>query len=70
VETGALNRNHDGKPTGREKRRFYVIAFAIALGVDLLLSALRGEAYRPTLLGLAIMITAGLFFLYSLIRER
>ncbi len=56
--------------TGRERRRFYAIAFAVAFGIDLALSMARGDAYRPTLIGLAIMITAVLFFVYSLFRER
>ena len=60
----------DDNPTERERRRFYVIAFVLALGLDVIVSMTSGGSYKPSLIGLAIMITAGLFFVYSLIRKR
>jgi hypothetical protein len=63
--------NKDKKaPSGAEKRRLYVIAFCIAFGIDFLLSLARGGTYQPTLLGLAIMIGAVLYFAYSWITDR
>jgi FtsH-binding integral membrane protein len=59
-----------GKPTAREKRRMYVIFFVIAFLVDLVVGLVRDGTYAPTLVGMAIMITAVLFFVFSLIRER
>ncbi len=56
--------------SGAEKRRLYVIAFCIAFGIDFLLSIIRGGTYQPTLLGLAIMIGAVLYFAYSWITDR
>lgn len=56
--------------TGAEKRKLYVFAFCIAFGIDLILSFSRGGGYQPTLLGLAIMIAAVLYFAYSWIRDR
>lgn len=61
---------NQGKPTGAEKRRAYVVWFCIALGVDFAWSLSAGSSYRPSLIGLAIMIAAVLFFAYSWIRER
>ena len=58
------------EPTGAEKRRAYVVWFVIALVVDLAWSLSAGNSYRPSLIGLAIMITAVLFFVWSLLRER
>ena len=58
------------QPTGAQKRRFYVAAFCIALGIDLVVSVSRGVAYRPSLIGLAIMITAALYFAWSWLSER
>ncbi len=58
------------KPTPREKRRVYVAAFCLALLIDLIIAIVNDTSYRPTMIGLAIMIAAGLFFLYSLIRDR
>lgn len=60
----------DGKPTVQQKRRMYVVFFVIAFLVDLLIGLIRYGTYVPTLVGLAIMITAALFLAYSLIRER
>jgi FtsH-binding integral membrane protein len=60
----------DGKPTAREKRRIYVAFFVIAFLVDLAVGLIRYGTYAPTLIGLAIMITAALFFFFSLIRDR
>jgi hypothetical protein len=58
------------KPNGAEKRRLYLAAFAIALTIDLAISFFKGEAYRPTLIGLAIMIASVLYFAYSYFRDR
>lgn len=58
------------QPTGEQKRAFYVTAFCIALGIDVALNLSQGEAYRPSLVGLAIMITAVLWFAWSWLRER
>jgi len=60
----------EGKPTAREKRRMYAVFFVIAFLVDLLVGLMRNGSYAPTLVGMAIMITAALFFIYSLIRDR
>jgi FtsH-binding integral membrane protein len=60
----------DGKPTAREKRRMYVVFFVIAFLVDLVVGLIRYGTYAPTLVGMAIMITAALFFFFSLIRDR
>lgn len=56
--------------SGAEKRRLYIFAFCIAFGIDLILSLYRGGGYQPTLLGLAIMIAAVLYFAYSWITDR
>jgi len=58
------------RPDPAAKRRFYLIAFAVAFGIDFLSSVIRGGEYRPSLIGLAVMIAAALFFTYSLLRER
>ncbi len=58
------------QPTGAQKRAFYATTFCIALGVDLLMSVGRGLPYRPSLIGLAIMIAAVLWFAASWIRDR
>lgn len=60
----------DGKPTAQEKRRMYVVFFVIAFAIDLVIGLIRYGTYVPTLVGLAIMITAALFFVFSLIRDR
>jgi hypothetical protein len=60
----------DGKPTAQEKRRMYVVFFVIAFAIDLIVGLIRYGTYVPTLIGLAIMITAALFFVFSLIRDR
>jgi hypothetical protein len=60
----------EGKPSERDKRRVYVVFFCMAFFVDLAVSTFRGEMYRPTLIGLAIMIAALLFFLWSWLRHR
>lgn len=60
----------DDKPSEEQKRRIYVIFFCVAFFVDLVISTFRGEMYRPTLFGLAIMIASVLFFLWSWIRSR
>ena len=58
------------KPDPKAKRRFYLIAFFVALGIDYFTSTLGDGNFKPSLIGLAVMITAALFFTYSLIRER
>ena len=58
------------KPNGAEKRRIYIAAFFMALVIDLGISFFKDEPYRPTLIGLAIMIASVLYFLYSYIRHR
>lgn len=60
----------DGKPTAQQKRRVYVVFFVIAFAVDLIVGLIQYGTYMPTLIGLAIMITAALFFVFSLIRDR
>jgi hypothetical protein len=57
-------------PSGVEKRRVYVTFFLIALAVEVLMALTRDGPFRLTLIGAAVMITAVLFFIYSLIRER
>lgn len=59
-----------GKPTVQQKRRMYVAFFVIAFSIDLIVGLVRYGTYVPTLVGLAIMITAALFFVFSLIRDR
>lgn len=59
-----------GERSGREKRRIYVAAFVIALAIDLIVSMMRGMPYQPSLIGLAIMITAVLYFAWSWLRDR
>ena len=58
------------RPTGEEKRRLYAIAFCIAGGIEYVRFITGDEPYRPTLIGLAIMIAAVLYFAYSWITER
>ena len=60
----------NGKATVAEKRRVYVAFFVIAFAIDLGVGLWRYGAYAPTLIGLAIMITSALFLIYSLIRDR
>lgn len=60
----------DGNPTVQQKRRVYVIFFFGAFLIDLIFGLVQFGTYRPTLIGLAVMITAALFFIYSLIRDR
>lgn len=60
----------DGNPTVQQKRRVYVIFFFGAFLIDLIFGLVQFGMYRPTLIGLAVMITAALFFIYSLIRDR
>ena len=57
-------------PSPPEKRRAYLVWFCIALVVDVGFSLYKGTGYRPSLIGAAIMITAVLFYLWSLLRER
>tara|TARA_R110001606_G_scaffold59364_1_gene141175 strand:+ start:339 stop:542 length:204 start_codon:yes stop_codon:yes gene_type:complete len=59
-----------GTRSGREKRRIYVAAFIIALAIDVVVSMTRGMPYQPSLIGLAIMITSVLYFLWSWLRDR
>jgi hypothetical protein len=58
------------KPSGVEKRRFYMGAFVVALVIDLAISFFKGQPYQPTLVGLAIMIGAVLYFAVSYLRDR
>mgnify|MGYP006919388979 CR=1 FL=1 len=58
------------KLNGQQKRQYYVVAFVLALGIDLVTSFLRGIPYRPSLVGLAIMIAAVIYFAASWFRER
>ena len=58
------------QPTGAQKRVFYVMAFCIALGIDLAINLGRGEPYKPSLVGLAIMIASVIWFAWSWLRER
>lgn len=59
------------KPSGEEKRKLYVLAFCIAAGIEVFRYAFGGAGpYQPTLIGLAIMIAAVLYFAYSWISER
>jgi len=60
----------DEKLSGQQKRQYYVVAFCLAVGIDLLTSFIRDAPYRPSLVGLAIMIAAVLYFAASWIRER
>jgi hypothetical protein len=60
----------DGKSSGQEKRKLYVMAFVIALSIDLVFSFVKGVPYKPSLLGLAIMIASVLYFGYSWLRNR
>lgn len=57
-------------PTPTEKRRVYIIFFLVAFGIDLAIGLVRYGTYKPTLIGMAIMITAALFLVYSLLREK
>ncbi len=56
--------------TGAQKRRFYAVTFCIALGIDLATSLSRGTGYQPSLIGLAIMIAAVLWFAWSWFTDR
>ena len=58
------------QPSGAQKRAFYATTFCIALAVDLLMTVGRGLPYKPSLVGLAIMIAAALWFAASWIRDR
>jgi hypothetical protein len=60
----------DNKPTEPEKRRVYVLFFCMALLIDLAVSTFRGETYRPTMIGLAVMIASLGFFVWSWFRSR
>ena len=63
-------RDNDEKPTERERRQVYIMFFCMAFLIDLGVSTFRGEMYRPTLVGLAVMIASSLFFLWSWWRHR
>jgi hypothetical protein len=60
----------DGKPTAQQKRVIYAVFFIIAFLIDLVFGLVQYGTYAPTLVGLAIMITSALFFIFSLIRGR
>lgn len=70
TETAMAGDAGDGKPTGAQKRVTYVVFFFIAFAIDLVVGLVQYGTYTPTLFGLAIMITAALFFVVSLIRDR
>ena len=53
-----------------EKRRAYVFWFVVAAVVELVWAVLGEGPYRPSLVGLAIMITAVIFFVYSWLTDR
>jgi len=55
---------------GQTKRRYYIVAFCFAVIIDLIFSFARDVPYRPSLVGLAIMIASVLYFAHSWIRER
>ena len=52
------------------KRWGYLFAFAVAFAIDYFAGMAKGGEYQPSLIGLAVMITSALFFIYSLIRNR
>jgi hypothetical protein len=54
----------------RQRRKFYIVAFVLAFAIDLAMATFRQSDYRPTLIGLAVMIAAVLFFAYSWFRYR
>lgn len=56
--------------SGAQKRRAYLVWFCIAAGIEAVRGLFMAAPYRPSLIGLAIMITAALFFAYSWLRER
>ena len=58
------------QPSGAEKRRLYAIAFCVAGGIEFYRYIFRDGEYRITVIGLAIMIAAVLFFVFSLLRDR
>jgi hypothetical protein len=60
----------EDKPNPVTKRRFFLMAFAVAFAIDYFAGMAKGGEYRPSLIGLAVMITSALFFIYSLIRNR
>ena len=53
-----------------EKRKAYVFWFVVAAVMELGWAVLGDAPYRPSLVGLAIMITAVIFFVYSWLTER
>ncbi|MFT5448565.1 MAG: hypothetical protein ACI9DC_003750 [Gammaproteobacteria bacterium] len=55
---------------GRTKRQYYIVAFCFAVVIDLVFSFMRDVPYRPSLVGLAIMIASVLYFAHSWIRDR
>lgn len=58
------------KPSGAEKRRLYAIAFCVAGGIEYYRYIFRDDEYRITLIGLAVMIAAVVFYAFSLLRDR
>lgn len=64
------DRRGDGKPTGRDRRRVYLLFLVVALAVEGMIAIGRGGDYRPTMLGLAIIIASILFYAYSWFKER
>ena len=61
---------NDDRPADVAKRGIYVVFFWGAFFINLALSTFRGELYRPTLFGLAIMITSASSLIYSWPRSR
>ena len=57
-------------PDSKAKRRFYLIAFFVAFCIDFFTSKFNGTEFKLSLIGLAVMLAAALFFLISLIRDR
>ena len=67
---GVGAKDEDGKSSGSKNRKLYVTAFVIALSIDLIVSIVRDMSYKPSLVGLAIMIASVLWFGYSWLRDR
>ena len=67
---GVGAKDEDGKSSGSKNRKLYVMAFVIALSIDLIVSIVRDMSYKPSLVGLAIMIASVLWFGYSWLRDR
>ena len=64
-----MDRNKE-KPSGEDKRRLYLIAFGIAVFIEIIRFVYSIGEYQPTLIGLAIIIAAILYYGYSWITDR